>query len=260
MLKRKHLFKNFEVIWRSMVTHFYAFVETQNVEDLHHLRIEIKKIFALAALLEFSTDSFVFSECLKPLKAIFMKAGEIRNIQLALRAIMRYAGKKSSLYEVQQAILINLINLFCLKTDLFARKIKKVHESVLPKICDIENGSISSWFEKELLAVEMFFAKKSSRENMHEGRKILKKLLYVYEILHKPIQDKLRLNKHYLNKLQEAIGKWHDATVSMVILSRSNVACDETVKKLSDRKQKLSNLCCALSKSFSKESVTLVRL
>jgi CHAD domain-containing protein len=255
MLKRKYLLDHFEFMWESMMAHFYAFSETQDIEELHQLRIEIKKIFALTALLEFSTRSFDFSDCLKPLKTIFIKAGEIRNIQITLLTIMRYTGKNSSLYEVQQAMLTNFIKMFCLKTALYVKNLKQAHKSILIKICDIENGCISSWYEEKLQTLQMFFAKKSVQENMHDGRKTLKKLLYVYAILHKPLQDKLRLNKYYLHKLQESIGKWHDVTVSMEILSRSNFTDNETVEKLLERKQKLLKLCWELSKNFAERSV-----
>ena len=233
-----------------MMAHFYAFSETQDAEELHRMRVEIKKIFALTALLELGTRNFDFSSCLNPLKTISMKTGEIRNIQLTLRTIIRYSGENSAVCELQKARLTNLIRIFCLKTALYVKIFKKVRQSVLGEIYDIENSCIFRWYEDELKKLSQFFTKKYDHKNIHEGRKILKKLLYVYAILQKPLQNKLNLNKHYLRKLEVTIGKWHDVTVSMEILSRSNFTGNEAVKKLSDRKQKLLRSCRELSKCF----------
>lgn len=254
MIKRKYLLKHFEAMWEAMMDHFCAFSETHEVEELHYLRIEIKKIFALTALLEFSTHSLDFSSCLKMLKTVFMKAGEIRNIKLTLQTIMRYTDNNSSLYESQQARLTDLIKMFCSKKTLYTKNLKKAHKSILRKICDIENICILNWYKEELKNLSHFFTKRCNHKNMHEGRKIIKKLLYVYVILHKPLRNKLNLDKNYLRKLEEAIGKWHDATVSMEIVSRSDFTCDETEKKLLAKKQKLLKSCRVLSKHFFERS------
>ena len=168
---------------------------------------------------------------------------------------MPYTSKKSSLYQVQQTILTKLIKTFCLKTVLYVKNFKKTHKSVLKKLCDIKNDYILDWYKEELQTLRVFFSKESDQKNMHESRKTLKKLLFVYAILRKPIQDKLKLNKHYLRELEKTIGMWHDVTVSIEILSNSNFACNKTVKKLSEQKQKLLKLCRKLSKNFPEKSV-----
>lgn len=256
-MNKKYFLKHFEAMWEAIVTHICAFSETQKFEELHRLRIEIKKIFALTALIEANAYSFNFSSCLKPFKEIFMKAGEIRNIQLTLQAIVRYMSKNSSLYESQQVRLTNLTKMFCLKTDLHLKKLKKAHKCVSEKICDIETDYISRWYKNELRELELFFSEKSSQENIHEGRKMLKKLLYVYAILRKPLRNKLNLNKHYIHKLEKTIGKWHDTAVSMKILSLSSSSGNDVMKKLSKRKQKLLKACRELSMNFSEKVVAV---
>lgn len=240
---------------KSATERLYAFSVTQDSEELHHLRIEIKKISALISLLQFNTRSFDFSSCLNPVKTISQKAGEIRNIQLTLLTIMRYTDKKSPLYEAQQARLINLIKTFCSRTALYIKKIKKMQEVILKEICDVKNCCILNWYEEELKKLTQFFARKFRQKYMHEGRKTLKKLLYVYAILYKPIQKKLKLDKHYLHKVEQTIGKWHDVTVSIKILTHSDSVNNGTMEQLLDRKQKLLKACYTLTKCFSKKAV-----
>jgi len=237
-------------MWETMIAHFYAFSETQDVEELHRLRVEIKKIFALTVLLDFSTRTSQLSISLKPLKTIFTKAGEIRNIQLTLQTIMWYTGKKSSLCELQQTRLANLIKTFCSKMALYVKNFKKVHTLVVEKIYDIKNNCVLDWYEDEFKKLSQFFIKKCDHKNMHKGRKTLKKLLYVYAILQKPLQKKLNLNRHYLRELEEIIGKWHDVVISLEILSNVVLSENEIIKKLSERKAKFLKSCRILSKLF----------
>ena len=51
-------------------------------EDFHRLRVEIKKIRALTAMLKPAAKKFKQKKALKPLKKIFQQAGKVREIQL----------------------------------------------------------------------------------------------------------------------------------------------------------------------------------
>ncbi len=51
-------------------------------EDYHKLRVEIKKLKALAGFIEFSNKKFSKKKTLKPFKKVYKQAGKIRELQL----------------------------------------------------------------------------------------------------------------------------------------------------------------------------------
>src|SRR5262245_15090748 len=51
-------------------------------DNFHDLRVEIKKVRALAAMLESIVKNFDAKKILKPLKNIFSQAGKVRELQL----------------------------------------------------------------------------------------------------------------------------------------------------------------------------------
>ncbi len=243
-------------MWKIAVEHLYAFSETHDIEELHRFRIEIKKIFALAALQQFNTLNSDFFTCLKPVRTIFLKAGEIRNIQLSLLITKDYSSKNSQLFELQHAKLTRLISEFSLRTDMYIKNLRKAQKFVLRKICDIETCRILSWYEDEVIKLsQLLVNKKHYQKNIHKARISIKKLLYVYSILHKTIQKKLRLNKGYLHRFEESIGKWHDTHITMKILSNLSFVDNETKKMLSSQALKLFKSYSTLSKDFLEKIV-----
>src|SRR5215831_9808646 len=51
-------------------------------DDFHDLRVEIKKVRALAAMLEDTVKNYDSKKMLKPLEKIFGQAGKVRELQL----------------------------------------------------------------------------------------------------------------------------------------------------------------------------------
>ncbi len=59
------------------------------------------------------------------------------------------------------------------------------------------------------------------RDNLHQFRKIIKDLKYVYEIIPVTEQQRIFLNNKLIDKLQKSIGEWHDTYSSMQLLSQN---------------------------------------
>jgi CHAD domain-containing protein len=48
---------------------------------------------------------------------------------------------------------------------------------------------------------------------LHEGRKQIKHILYIQELISPPLKKKIRVHFKNLDELQSLIGKWHDSMV-----------------------------------------------
>src|SRR5258708_6187319 len=59
-------------------------------QNFHQLRIEIKKLNAFYALINYRSKEFKKKKTFKPLKQIFKQAGKVREIQLEQALLKKY--------------------------------------------------------------------------------------------------------------------------------------------------------------------------
>lgn len=199
---------------KSVEKHLCAYSKNGKPKHLHLLRLDIKIINAL-----FSFAEDLYNEPYSPieLKSVYQKTGEIREIQiigsskhLPKRLIRKLKSKESHLNKKFQKVIpwyIKFIESFRKGVTL---------PSALP-----DKQMIKSYFESELIKANQNFQNKD-RDGLHQFRKSLKKLLFIYDALPKKIRKEVNLDKKHINKLQEKVGNWHDTYFSIEFLSYQN--------------------------------------
>jgi CHAD domain-containing protein len=75
----------------------------------------------------------------------------------------------------------------------------------------IHAGCIRNWYAQQLIRTGVLLT--SSGDRLHKARRQIKELLYVHGLLPAGLARELDLDKEYLDRLQDAIGKWHDAAM-----------------------------------------------
>jgi CHAD domain-containing protein len=260
MLKKKKQEKYFNKHWESMFTHLYNFCVAQNSEELHKLRVEIKKLGALFMLLEVckwnKKDMKKFSKYFNPVKKVFKSAGKIRNAHINLQLINKFKTENSEFKNKQNEILQKQSNKFCNDMIGFADTISKNHKQLLKCMYDVESKEILELYDKQFKRVNKIFKDYKNSAELHNSRKEIKQLLYVYSILNKPLIKKINLNTKYFDNLQETLGKWHDSEIAIGLLTStgfSNTGILNDLKKQSqDYLEKInSNTQNFLSKAVS---------
>jgi CHAD domain-containing protein len=199
---------------KSVKKHLEAYSKNGKSKHLHLLRVDIKMIKALFSFVEeLSNEPYSAIE----LKSVYQKSGDIREIQiissskhLPKKLIRKLKRKESFLKKQLQRNIPRYIK--------FVESFRKgvTLPSGLP-----DKEIIKAYFEGELIKANQNFGNKD-REGLHQFRKSIKKLLFIYTALPKKARKEINLNHRRINKLQEKVGSWHDTYASIVFLSRQS--------------------------------------
>jgi CHAD domain-containing protein len=179
-------------------------------EAFHCFRVEVKKLTALAKLLQFGNENFDSLSQIKLIKKLFKRAGRVRELQVEMNLLEEYSIlqqtpnlKKYLEEEIQKA----QKQFFSMRSYLFVYRVKNKikgfkKESIKAKTQDFQIYLDAQWSEIiGLIQVGI------SPDNAHLLRKKLKTFQYTKEILGR--KDNL-INKIRLEELMQALGNWHD--------------------------------------------------
>lgn len=255
MLKKERQYKYFDKRWEALLAHLKAFSQNQDPEDIHDLRVEIKKIYALLTLAEKCSTGIEFSGYLKPVKKIFKEAGNIRDAQIYLQLISSY-GNTNEAYEKRQHELIKRREKrFCISINTHIRSTKKPHTIIRKSLADIKNDCIQEFYKKQIKKIEQAVSDLANKKRLHKCRKRIKKMIYLRGMLDSALKKKLNLNFDYLGKLEEAISKWHDSVVTIDILKNTPFVKKLLLNKLETQCKQLIRRISILSRNFSKKII-----
>ena len=214
MLTKKKQKKYAKKKWKSVERHFELFCHTQDSEELHKMRLGIKKI---RVLLEIYPHTKKVTNQFKPVKKIFKHAGLIRDAHINLQYIKKHKIIDIDLKKRQTKKLEDQTQRFLSRSKEYLKIIKKSRKNIEMDFIDIKSKSILHIYIKHIDKLAVVFIKETQKE-LHICRKRIKVLLYLYDILNQPLMNKLKLNIVYLDKLQDNIGKWHDTIVAVKFL------------------------------------------
>ena len=192
-------------------------------EAIHKLRVEIKKIKAVAQLVHFCTNDFQRKQLLKAYKKIFKAAGAIREVQLEckaleklnmLDALSRYASHLKEHLENAMHHYLMLIDAPLVQTleatrGLIVPCFDAVHEEDVNRFLKVKSSKIDALAGNGRLG----------KRQTHKLRKVLKVFYYIILLFHGK-------DEHFKNidAFQELLGRWHDAIVLARYLQRATTA------------------------------------
>ena len=195
--------------------------QAYSVEAVHDLRVDIKKVKALFALISFCNKDFKPRKYLLHYQSLFKKAGHLRAIHVEKELLKKY----NAIYPNNQ-YMDDLVGLQ-------RERVRKLHNVTRSGIaCKIENSEtgIMSFLkkldtettdkylkhtEKKLIKL---ISKKIFRENkLHVARKKLKEFYFNLRSIHPDIPEE---QTEVLNHLLKTLGEWHDRQVAMDQLTK----------------------------------------
>ncbi|MBK6504972.1 MAG: CHAD domain-containing protein [Ignavibacteria bacterium] len=103
--------------------------------------------------------------------------------------------------------------------------------SVSEQFQNVSNVCVISYYRKWLSYLSEKFLS-IEEEDLHECRKVIKRLMYLYPLMSEPIRQSLRINVSYLDTLQEEIGKWHDTIIAREHYSGSDQKDEKHLRKI----------------------------
>ncbi len=218
---------------KNLFNHFHDFELNGDDVSLHDLRVEMKK---LRSIIRFLQQIYPKQKLKRPshlLRSIFQVGGEIREAQL-----MQQWLQKNNAYIIEKEYfpperLKHMTEAFLLRSDDYKKDLKEVIDS-LNEFVDTTNEILAEQYFIDLNArVESMCRKNLIKTDWHELRKLIKLRIYAYNwVQHEEdFEDSVF---PYYNKLQEAIGQWHDLEIVKDNFSQKQIYLSQDIEVQKD--------------------------
>lgn len=242
--QRKYITKRCVQVRREL----HAFAGSVSQESVHKLRVEIKKIRAFAKFAKLDEQKGV-AERLETIKRIFHRAGSIREANINLQMMKQFNIHHPAFKTEETNIIEQESGRFRLYAVRYDKHFRNAVIYLLKTLHPVRNGAIRHWFSRQLKAIAKVVVPPST-DQLHLARKKIKRIVYVHGMLQKRLVNKLKLNITYLDQLQDAIGKWHDAAVAVELLISRKVGDKATINKLKKEQDKTGVAVHKISDGF----------
>ena len=218
-----------------------AYKQKRTNENLHQLRVSIKKIKAVFIMADKVLDQNQFEKHFGPYHIIFQKAGIIRDIALHQKHLSKFDSAKK-LKVANRLQLVSLNGEFVLSEPLMLKHIQNNRKEIEKNLSTIQSASVYNYCKKLVNKLPHQWKKVKEPEQVHGFRKKLKQVLYCVELLNPEEKQNIISEKNLerIAQLQNMIGKWHDAMDLLQKIFVANTADDkETVTAPKTKASKL---------------------
>jgi CHAD domain-containing protein len=213
---------------REWLRNLQAFDATHDEAALHQLRVALKKLKAFA---HFSTacSGAPAVKDFGGLQKLFKQAGMARDAGNQLKLLHHFPAAPESFKKEQHHIRTVAEARLTDGMKQFRRQGKKAGRRLLADIRPISFACIRDWYAVQMIKTGVLLT--AGDDQLHKARKGIKQLLYVHSLLPRDMADRLRLNRDYLDRLQEAIGEWHDAALMVAAWAATDIRSSEAMIK-----------------------------
>jgi CHAD domain-containing protein len=218
---QEHLRKHFKNCTKSLITILGG--KYAEVQAVHDLRVEIKKVRAIASVVSSCDDSFHKARHMQPFRELFKSAGELRDLHRERALLKKHIRKDrhdDHLAGLDVLILQASENLHRVVERGMVDAITAESRKVVSHI-DAMQDKIASYFNSEWQRTNRRVHKNIFKEReLHVVRKNLKNFLYgikgVSAKNNTPLKERLRVWERLLTLL----GAWHDCQTAFDDLTR----------------------------------------
>jgi CHAD domain-containing protein len=214
-----------------------GFMKKGDQNQLHKFRVGVKKMRAVASLIESTTPLVHIRSELKPLKETYQLSGQVRDSYLhqQLAATVKSADKK---YLSDEKVLMKkATRKLRKKRPQHLRMLRRAKEQLLRRVPKIKGRNVGLFYETELFGIAGCLSSSTEVEQTHDCRKRLKVLLYNLPLVGG--NHSISVDADYLQAVQTAIGDWHD-----------HVLAAEQFPELGGKSEQLMQEVKTLTKNF----------
>jgi CHAD domain-containing protein len=254
-MKKKDGQVYFNLLWDQMLTHFKAFLETEQQEELHFFRVQVKKLRAMMELLDAGNSKKKFKRDFKPIRKIFRHCGNIRGAYINLQFGVLYQYKNE---EFLMARLQEIKTGTCQVKEMgkqYLKTIKAVYENIEADLKSVDDEAILEFYRSGIDRIGAVIADLKFNDELHSVRKQIKILMYNRKMAQRALDGKLNIDTDYLNKLQDLIGDWHDNTLALELFCSPEVNYLPIVTKIKRQEIRLKRSITALVHDFNKKII-----
>lgn len=224
-------------------------------EDFHKLRVEIKKLKAVAGFIELADKNFSKRGLLKPFSKIYKQAGKIRELQLQQTFLQKQNDFSIDNYlqELLKKTEKEKKKFAALLTKQSPKKIKKPIKKIENFLKRTnENDAIRFTNNEKRKIVSHIKELPLKKENAHKLRKILKEDFYNRKRTNWPSR-KIKQEDDFL----QLLGNWHDTVVLNQQLEKIRSKTDSSPAEVAALQKIKSSVSSESQRLFNEINSTL---
>lgn len=204
---------------KQVFNHLHNFDSSLSETDLHDFRVELKKMRAILKFLSKIYSKQKLKKSARLLANIFQQAGDIREYQILLQWLDKNEMSELKSQCFPEYRLAEMMQHFQQQTHLFKLELKELVDQ-LSDFVQSTNSILSEQYATDLFAqINKIIFKDCTISQWHDLRKRIKQWQYASNWVDK---HEWNLEQAYFQKLQEAIGNWHDIATIQQYLSTQN--------------------------------------
>ena len=238
VMKKKAARKHLNKLWKKMQQHFKAFTHTADAEQLHQFRVQVKKIRSFLTLLETNKKNRQLLQTFKPVKKVFKSAGTIRDAFLHQQQAKKHNLHEQQFYKEQCQLQKQETENLLSEKSRQLQEIKKVRNKLRKRLHSMKQDEIKTFFKGGIHNTEHLLSKHNFSEQLHNGRKMLKHLMYNEHVLQNGLAHELKINFKYVDELQEMLGQWHDNKLALEFFVTRNLS-DNDIASMRHKNEEL---------------------
>jgi len=249
--------KYIKKVWTEIKTFFTSYIKTGQPEDLHHFRIQVKRMRAFINLADDAGHHQKLATNFKPVKKIFKQAGIIRNAYINLQLGGQLQINDVDFIEGQREFMQKTNKKFIAKANKNRKDLKEALGKISSKVKPVTDLHVQLFYQHQLHQISATVKRLRFDERLHDCRKQIKVLLYNYKIAQQI--PGLVFNEPYLDQVQTAIGDWHDNMLASQLFSEKGLT-KPNLANLRRQQQKIKRNIGNLVKDFYNRATTTVEL
>ena len=207
-----------------------GFMKKGDQKKLHQFRVGVKKLRAVASLIEQTTSLVNVRNELKPLKETYQLSGQVRDSYLHMKLAETVQQPDKDYLSDEKREMKKSSRKLRNKRPHHFRMLRRAEGKLLKRIPKIKDKNVGQFYETELSAIGGCLSSSTEVEQTHDCRKRVKVLLYNLPLV-KGI-DGITVNEAYLNQVQTAIGDWHDHVLAAEQFPELGGKSDDMINKV----------------------------
>ena len=200
-----------------------SFPDGREKEELHQIRLEIKRIKALLRLIHFNDKKFRDHKHFIPLRIIFRETGQVRDTGLRKELLDQYTQIHTPFFRSPDKAL----NQFMIALPAHIKAVRKQKKIVMKEIGKIKSRTYTLYLHKKNKELTDILSIGFSQKDLHGMRKLIKEIIYLTSVKTK----KTKIDP-VLIKSAELIGNWHDKKILIPWIHTHAPKEKATIKKL----------------------------
>ncbi len=205
-----------------------SFPESNDLEILHRVRLEIKKIKTLLRLIHYNNKSFKEHSAFIPFRTIFRACEKIREPKVLHTLVVKFTGVTDLPAPYSQS----LIQQFTNKIPAHVRTVKRQEKKLLQEIEKVKFTTYKKYLRNKTKELKIALSTALSVQKLHAIRKLIKEIYYLLTIT-----NKSKSIDPFFKLSDSLIGAWHDKSIVIEKMKRAVPPHTDLIKKLHQEKR-----------------------